>query len=272
MPRFLRLRLLLPLVAALALAPAAHAGCSRPIRVAISATGQSVIVKDNDFSGVYPEVFKSIEAKGACSFSYTTVPRARQEALFLSGAADFLFPATRTPQRDQNGQFIGMVSSRAALMSVDPKLEVFHTMSQVRARKDLRIALVRGYDYGDAYRALLGDLTAERRIFLEADAISVARLLKGGMADVTIMSPSLFASAVLNDPRVSDLGPRLRVEPLDDLPWIESGVYLSFKSLSTSDRAELETLLNNAVKSGQVWELYQRFYPTTVLKNSIRPR
>jgi polar amino acid transport system substrate-binding protein len=270
MMRFTCYRLLFSLSCMIALP--AHAGCSRPLQVALSATGQSVIVNGRDFSGVYPELFKSIEAKRHCHFKYTVVPRARQDAMFIAGDADFLFPATRTPQRDQLGQFIGMVSSRAAVMSLDPKLEAFHSIAQVRARKDLRIALVRGYDYGDAYRALLQDLGNERRVFLEADAIGVARLLKGGMADITIMSPSLFASAISTDHRVSDIGPKLRIEPLDELPWTESGVYLSLKSLSAADRAELETLFNSAVRSGQVWESYQRFYPTEVLRNSIRPR
>lgn len=255
----------------LALPFAAQAGCSRPIQVAVSPTGHSAIIKGNVYTGVYPEILKSIQAKGGCKFVFSSVPRARQQAMFVSGDADFLFPANRTPPRDLLGHFVPMVSSRAAIMTITPKIEVFHSLAQLRARKDLRIALVRGYDYGDAYRALAQDLTNENRIFLEADAIGVARLLKAGFADVTIMSPSLFNSAVRTDSRVSDIAPKLRIDPVDDLPWTENGVYLSTKSLSKADRNAIESQLIAAVRSGQVWEAYQRFYPTDVLKNSIRP-
>jgi polar amino acid transport system substrate-binding protein len=255
----------------LAIVPAAHAACSRPIQVAVSPTGHSAIIKGNVYTGVYPEILKSIQAKGGCKFVFSTVPRARQQAMFLAGDADFLFPANRTPLRDLTGHFVPMVSSRAAIMTIDPKFDAFHSLAQLRARKELRVALVRGYDYGDAYRALAQDLTNEQRVFLEADAIGVARLLKAGFADVTIMSPSLFNSAITTDSRVSDIAPKLRIDPVDDLPWTENGVYLSTKSLSQADRNELDAQLSAAVRSGKVWEAYQRFYPIEVLKNSIRP-
>ncbi len=271
MKRFSRHCLSISTVLLLALSQPAQAGCARPIQVAVSPTGHSAIIKGNTFTGVYPEILKSIQAKGACKFIFTSVPRARQQAMYNAGDADLLFPATRTPQRDLAGSFIPMISSRAAIMSIAPKIEVFHSFAQLRARKDLRIALVRGFDYGDAYRALAQDLTNEHRIFLEADPIGVARLLKAGFADVTIMSPSLFNSAITSDSRVIGIGPKLRIDPIDELPWTESGIYLSTKSLSQADRNELESQLRSVVRSGQVWEAYQRFYPIETLKNSIRP-
>jgi polar amino acid transport system substrate-binding protein len=270
--RFLRPCLSVYTTLLLALTPAAHAACSRPIQVAVSPTGHSAIIKGHVYTGVYPEILKSIQARGGCKFVFSSVPRARQQAMFLAGEADFLFPANRTPPRDLTGHFVPMVSSRAAIMTIDPKLEVFHSLAQLRARKELRIALVRGYDYGDAYRSLAQDLTIEQRVFLEADAIGVARLLKAGFADVTIMSPSLFNSAITTDSRVSDIAPKLRIDPIDDLPWTENGIYLSTRSLSQADRNEIESQLLATVRSGQVWETYQRFYPIDVLKNSIRPR
>lgn len=272
MTRFTRFCLFAALALPMALPASAKPLCSRTIQVAVPPMGHSAIIKGKEFTGVYPEILKSIQAKGACKFRFTHVPRARQQALYSTGDADFLFPANRTTPRDQEGQFVSMVVSRAAIMTMDSKLDVFHSFSQLRSRKDLRIALVRGYDYGDAYRQLAQDLEAEHRIFYEPDPVGVARLMKAGFAELTIMSPSLFISALSDDSRVSDVSRKVRIDTVDELPWSENGVYLSRKSLSQADRDVLEAQLNAAVKSGQVWEAYQRFYPIDVLKNSIRPR
>lgn len=272
MTRFSRFPLLAALALLLALPAGAAPRCSRTIQVAVSPAGHSAIIHGNEYTGVYPEILKAIQAKGICQFKFTHVPRARQQAMYHANDTDLLLPATRTPLRDQDGHFVPMIASRSGILTMDPKLEVFRTFAQLRARKDLRIALVRGFDYGDAYRQLAQDLEAEHRVFYEPDAVGVARLMKAGFAEVTIMSPSLFISALSGDSRVSDKSNKVRIDTVDELPWTESGVYLSLKSLSQADRDVLEAQLNAAAKSGQVWEAYQRFYPSDVLKNSIRPR
>jgi polar amino acid transport system substrate-binding protein len=253
-------------------AAAVHAGCSRPMLVPVSPTGLSATVTGDQVSGVYPEVLKSIQDEGDCNFKFLIVPRARQEAMFETGKADILVPASRTPRRDKVGYFVPLAASRAALISLQGKREPIHSMQQLRENKSLRIALVRGYDYGEPYLALQKDLAKEGRVFLEPDIVGVARLLQAGFADVTMMSPSLLAGAIQTDPRVQALATRLRIEPLDELPWGESGAYISRSSVSDADRAIVENALNAAAKSGKVWNNFKRFYSADVLADSIRPR
>jgi len=103
------------------------------------------------------------------------------------------------------------------------------------------------------------------------DALSVARLLKAGTAQITIMAPTILAGAVQDDERLRDLSERLRIEPVEELPWGYSGVYISNTALLPQDRLALQDALERAARSGDVWKAFLRYYNPGILKGSIRP-
>lgn len=267
-----RLARRLALALAIALPALASAACTRPVIVPVSPTGMSVAVSGQSVAGIYPELLRGLSAKGGCEFIFSVVPRARQEAMFETGRADMLIPAMRTARRDQVGYFIPLAVIRPAAISFDARHAPLRTIQDLRERKELRVALVRGYDYGAVYNALVKDLAAQGRVLMEADPVGVARLLHANYADLTIMAPNVLAAAVQGDVRVEAMSGKLRIEPLDELPWSESGAYISKASVTADDRAALVSQLTGAVKSGAVWEGFKRYYPSDILNSSIRPR
>ncbi|MDO8701612.1 MAG: transporter substrate-binding domain-containing protein [Undibacterium sp.] len=247
------------------------AGCSRPINVPISATGLSVIVRAESVSGIYPDLLRSIAEKEGCQFVFTVVPRARLEAMFEAGKADILIPASKTPRRDDLGLFVPLIHSRATLISIQSNRPPIKTAQDLIERQDLRLALVRGFDYGDTYQTLVAELTRQGRVFMESDVVSVARLMKAGSTYLTIMAPSIFDGAIRGDARVEELLGQLRYEPINELPWGDSGVYLSKTSLSKSDTEQLRQIFERTSRSGVVWKNFQRYYQPDLLKEGIRP-
>jgi polar amino acid transport system substrate-binding protein len=263
------------LLAALPLAVAAmpsHADCSRDIVVPVSTTGVSVIVGNGTFNGIYPEIFRSLGPRAGCHFTFTSVPRARQELLFESGKADLLLPATRTPARDVHGIFVPMVGHRAVLISLQSQRPQITNAQDLLDRRDLRVAIVRGYDYGDAYQAIVRELARQGRLFIEVDPSAVARLLYVGAVDITIMGPTILAGAINRETRVNGMLDRLRMEAIPELPWQQTGVYVSRSSLNPDDRAVLLELLERAAKSNVVMEGFQRYHRPEILAESVRPR
>ncbi|MBC3916926.1 transporter substrate-binding domain-containing protein [Undibacterium sp. CY18W] len=248
----------------------ALAACSRLITVPVAATGRSVMINGEQIDGIYPDILRNLNE--ACKFTLTAVPRARMELMFETGRADLLIPASRTPKRDEHGIFIPMIYNRATLISVDSNRPIITSAQDLLDKKDLKVTLVRGFDYGPAYQDLIRELNKQGRLFFDADPLSVARLLKAGIADITIMAPSILAGAMMDDARVQDMLDKLRFEPIPELPWGDSGAYISKKSLNNEDRAALKDLLEQVAKSGTVWKGFLRYYPANVLKESIRPR
>lgn len=254
-------------------APALWAQCSRPLNVPVAALGLSVTTVGDNVGGLYPELLRGLAGKDGCSMVFSIVPRARQEVMFETGRADLLVPATRTKRRDEHGIFVPMISSRAQLISLQSERPTLHSLAELQERRDLRVVVVRGYDYGDSYQALLKVLGQQGRLLQAVDPISVARMLNSGMADLTIMSATIMTGALQGDARVSFLLDRLRYEPVEELPWGESGIYISGKPvLAEADRALLRELLERSAKSGVLWRAFQRYYPPGGLAGSIKPR
>ncbi|SFU51358.1 substrate-binding periplasmic protein [Pseudoduganella namucuonensis] len=251
---------------------AARAGCSREINVPVAPVGASIIVNGGAVGGIYPEVLDGPAAKAGCKLVYTIVPRARQAALFEIGKADLLLPATRTPARDRHGTFVPLIGHRATLISLAGTHAPITSAQDLLDRTDLRVAVVRGYDFGEHYQALVAELAKQGRLFREVDTIAIARLMQAGAIDVTIMGPTNFAGAVAHEPRLAALGERLRIEPIPELPWNLAGVYVSHRSLTPADQAILRELLENLARSPAVIEAFQRHHRPDVLAESVRPR
>ena len=163
-------------------------------------------------------------------------------------------------------------SSRATVIGIDSKRPVFTTVADVLERKDVRVILVRGFDYGQQYQDMVETLQKQNRLVLETDPLGVARVLKSNPNDITIIAPVVFFGAIQNDPRVSDMLDKIRIEPLAELPWNDNGLYISKTSLSKEDAATLLALLNRPTVATAVWKSFQNYYPAAVLKESIRPR
>ena len=267
----MKLRWLLAACAAVLTAHAGATGCSREISVPVSANGASVIIDGTHVKGIYPDLLRAIGPRIGCSFSFAVVPRARQVAMFQSGAADVLAPASRTPERDKLGTFVPMITHRAMLISVNHGRAPLTSLQDLLARRDLRVAVVRGFDYGEQYSALVTELQKQGRLFIEVDVIAVARLLSAGSADVTIMGPTLMAGAIRRDQRVHGLQEKLRTEPVPELPWSQSGAYVSH-ALKPEDQAILREALEKAGKSNHLMESYLHYFRHDVLTDSVRPR
>lgn len=250
----------------------AHANCSRDIVVPVASVGVSVIVGNGTFSGIYPELLRSLGPRAGCHFTFVSVPRARLELMFETGKADILLPATRTAARDLHGVFVPMAGHRAMLISLQSPRPPIANAQDLLERRDLRVAVVRGYDYGDAYQALVRELARQGRLFTEVDPSAIARLLHVGAVDVTIMGPTILAGAINREPRVQGMLDRLRLEALPELPWQQTGVYVSRHSLTPDDRALLLELLERAAKSNVVLEGFQRYHRPEILNESVRPR
>jgi polar amino acid transport system substrate-binding protein len=267
----MKIQSILCLLLSLTVAAPSRASCSRPINAPVAASGLSVIIQDQDVSGIYPDLLNEMGAHAGCRFVYKPVPRARQEAMFETGMADMLFPAPRTARRDQYGTFIPIIQARATVISIDPRHEPIRSLAQLKGTA-LRVAVVRGFDYGEAYQQFLRDAAPGGRLFVEADPVAVARLLQAGFADVAVMTPTILAGAIVGDKRLTGMLERLRIEPVEELVWGDTGIYLSKAALSEADRQQLERSLSALARSPAVWASYKRYYPADILAASLRMR
>ena len=227
-------------------------------------------MKDGSVGGVIPDFYRALGKKAGCQFNFTIVPRARLEVLFSVGEADLLIAATRSPERDKHGQFVPLFRYRATLVAMRPSGKVIHSVDELAARDDLRLCVVRGFDYGPAYRKLLAELDKKKRLCLATDTRQVLRMIHANLADVSILLPSSAFATSREDSALSGNADKLRFETLDDLPWQDAGVYVSTKSLAAPDQALLLKVLRSESASDTIMQAYESIFPDNMLKISAR--
>lgn len=247
----------------------ANAACSRPLEVPLAPIGFSVKVDGDKASGVFVEFIRQVADSVGCQLRMHPVPRARLEFMFEKGEADVMLAATRSEKRDQSGHFIPLVQSRAVMVSLGGSRPAIHSLAELIAMPGLRVAVVRGYDYGPAYQRAVEQLERQNRLFQEKDPLEIARLLKGKMVDATIMPASTLYGAAVVDSRVADIATRLRIEPLEEMPWHLGGLYLSHK-LPEADRAALEKAIQAANRNHALLNAYRRYYPAELVAATTR--
>lgn len=246
--------------------------CSRSIYAPMASAGQGVVIEGSNVSGIYPDILRNNQSKETCLFTIVPVPRARLELLFETGKADILLPASKTPRRDELGVFVPLTYSRAALITVTAERAPIKTLKELLDARDIKLALVRGYDYGPAYAELVAELTKQGRVQLESDPLGVARLMKNGVVQGTLMAPTILAGTVSDDERVRDLSDKLRYESIAELPWLGNGLYVSKTAVGDADRQVLVEFFERIAKSGAVWKGFQQVYDTQVLSVGLKPR
>lgn len=263
--------LLLSLLPGLALA--LGGACSRALQVPVAPIGVAVIISEGKVGGIFPDLLRSMAAKDGCEVEFPVVPRARQELMYETGQADLLMPARRSARRDRHGVFVPMIQSRAALVSLQGGRPAPRSLAELLKQPELRVVVVRGYDYDLGYQDALKTLEAQGRLLLASDPVSMARTLDAGIADLAIVAPTILTGALRSEPRLQHLSARLHYEAVDELPWGESGVYVSGKSsLKPADRQRLRAMVERIAKSGAAWREFQRYYPDEKLSDTIRPR
>lgn len=253
MKSLLLLALLLP-----ALAPGAQAaGCSRPIKLGASPIGLSMVIDDaNHASGVVPDFLAGVTVASGCRFDYLPMPRIRGVSEFRAGNIDLLSSAIQTPERDAVGIFIPTMRSPVALISLKGRLSPADALQKLAAGS-LTVNVVRGHDYGPQFIKLLASLRAQGRLEEVDSSEVVLKKLLAGRADATITLAATLADAATR----LGVGEDIQVTPMASLPESVSGFYLSRHSLAEADRRLLLDAIGQAVRRGEYWRIYTRYYP-----------
>lgn len=256
--------------AVLLVTPTAEAGCRRPIDVPMAPLGLSITVDGERLGGIYPTLLRELAASTGCEFQIQRVPRARLQKMFESGQADLLLPASASPAREQDGEFVPLIQVRASLLTLSREPGLPHSLAELLTQPDFKLAVVRGFSFGAAYDSALATLREQKRLVEEADVAGAARALRQGLAQATIMASSTFVGTLTTEAGLGPLLKQVHSEPLEELGWSESGVYLSRQRLGEADRRTLRQAFGQAAKTGRVWQLFNEIYPPGSLGGNIR--
>jgi polar amino acid transport system substrate-binding protein len=256
------LPLRLALLACLACADAsALAGCSRAITVPVSPMGSDIIIDEqHKVTGVLPELLAELTARTGCRFTLLPVPRMRALSMFADGKVDLLPAVVQTAERDKAGQFIAFTSARVAAVGLRDKA----IMVDEQLDGSYSVNVVRGYDYGPAYLALLDKLRRQHRLEEVVDPLTAVRKLSMGRAGLVLIAPGALVDAVMQ----TGMDQQLQARPLTTIPPFLAGIYLARHGLPEPDRQLLATALAEPSLQQKYWRLISTRLPAWALEGA----
>ena len=245
----------------------AHAGaapgCKRTIVVASSQVGRAMTIgPDNTVRGAVKDFLDLVSRRTGCTFSYVPVARSQAWIMVEWGRADIMPAAVQNHARDQFAQFIPTHQVRPMLLTLDRNLPAIATTTEL-LQAGLRVGVVRGYDFGPAYRALVDGLQRQGRLQAAADPHAIASLLRNGRIQAALLPPAAFADAG----EAQQLARRLQWRELGDLPRVPIGFYLSTTVLDDADRAILHEAIRQAVAGDAYARAMRQHYPPWALQD-----
>ena len=255
--------------AAAALLPArAGAACSRPIVVPASSLGRMMTVNEasGEVGGVYPELLRERGRRAGCAFVFPVVPRARAEAMLRQGEADLMVGAVQVPERDRWGRYVPMIGTEWMLISVDA--DPPRSTEELLARPGIRLNVVRSYNYGPAYLALLARLDKQGKLEYVKDPQTIARKMEIGRANYAYMPSNTFAGALEDAGLRESLGRRVHYTRLAGIPPSTSGVYIS-RQTAPDDAAQLAAMLEQLSRDGELLARTRKHFTPAEMSSSF---
>lgn len=247
----------------------AQAKCSRPIQVPLAPMGLISRIENGQAKGIYAEMLKEAGQAAGCDFRFITVPRARAQRMLETGETDIFLPAVAVPSRVMLGDFVPLLRVRPVLIRLRGQPVTDLDSQQLLADTNLKISVVRSFSYGPQYETLTQALKEQGRLSLQADVAGVIMSIRRGTVDAAIINPAIFLGELLMDPEGQDIWNQLEIITVNDLPWLESGAYISRKTLREADRRTLAEALGRAGKTGRVWEMFIAAYPPGSMDKAI---
>jgi polar amino acid transport system substrate-binding protein len=263
---------LVVLVLALYFPYAAHAVCSRPVVVPTSPLGKLAFVAEGgNVAGVYPEVLREYGTRAGCEFVFPVVPRKRAEQMVQAGYGDIFIGSAQAPDRDAWGEFIPLLMVQWTLISnhAEPAPK---SVRELLSLPDVRVNVVRSYNAGPIYLALLAELDKRGALEYVSDPQTIVRKMLIGRTDYTIMPSGTFAGTI------DDLGLRhafertVRYTRLEGLPASVTGAYIS-KAMPRSDAKQVERIFQQ-IRQERILLLRLRslYTPEEMISYSELPR
>ncbi|PHV02143.1 hypothetical protein CSQ88_08330 [Iodobacter sp. BJB302] len=250
----------------------AVAGCSRPLIVASSPISIFMEIDESDrVSGVVPDFLAEVSKTTGCQFVYEVMPRIRALRMFEAGKIDII-AASKIDKRDAVGDYINVISEPPSLILLKDHPDADTPLDALMQGK-LQVNVVRGFDLGPEYMALLAQLKQKNKLEDVLDTDIIARKMLEKRCDATVVGASAFAKSVER----FHLESKLHAVPIAAIPVVNSGFYLSKASMQEKDRFFLSAELNTRLRNGRFKEIFMKrvkgmndLYHSVVFENGTK--
>jgi len=248
------------------LAGAAAGDCPAMTRVGVSDLGLSAYRDGDKVAGAAVDIVKEVARRAGCKVKFIWLPRQRLFVEMEAGRIDMTMGAVHLPERDAYASYLPYAYLQYDLVLFRRDDRQYTGLADFVAHGTGRLNITRGIRYDPAIETLLGRLASTGRLESVSDFDTVFNKMELGRADGTLASPPIYTKFL----RMERFRGQLEVIPLPEAESQFTGIYVSRRSLSASERRNYAMAVKSLIADQAALPIYSRYFDEATVKRLFR--
>ena len=237
-------------------AAAGRPDCSRPLTLGLHDHG--LLYANQTGEGIDKDIADEMVRRSGCRLTLTVLPRSRIWQLMETGALDFTLSGIANAQRDRFAAFAWYASNKYYLL-VRRDAGV-HNVAEFRARRSLRLGLIRSFRYGDEANQFVDELEGQERVTYAGSLDPLYTTLLDGGIQAMIIEPFDF-------PVIAGAQLKAQTAILEFAdPPVPHGLVMSRKSLAPAQLQAWRDIIQTMRADGTMRRIFERYFPAELAR------
>lgn len=220
---------------------------------------------DGRYSGIDQDILDSLSLRTNCQFKLRIESQARIWTQIREGSLDMSMSSIKTIEREEWATSIPYFSSRNyALVSTTLSANE-QTAVGFLANKDLKMAVIKGFQHGRQYNDFIASLRHQNRIYEVADFASLLKLLQVKRVHAILLIPTSF----LDLSRQKQLPDATALRDWYPNDAFIAGLYISRKTVSPQAVHILQQALGAMQADGSLERILARYVGDKLAKEML---
>lgn len=237
-----------------------------PIRVGLLEIGALFYrLPDGRYSGIDQDILDALALRTNCQFKPRIESQARIWTQIREGSLDMSMSGIKTIEREEWATSIPYFSSRNyALVSTTLSAHE-QTPAGFLANKNLKMAVIKGFQHGRQYNDFIASLRHQNRIYEVADFASLLKLLQVKRVHAILLIPTSFLD-LSRQKQLPDASALRDWYPNDAFI---AGLYVSRKTVSVQTAQILQHALGAMQADGSLERIFARYVGDKLAKEML---
>jgi polar amino acid transport system substrate-binding protein len=220
---------------------------------------------DGRFSGIDKDILDALSLRTNCQFKIRIESQARLWAQMREGSLDMSASGIKTAEREKWAASIPYFSARNYALLSSTLGATEQTAQGYIANKNLKIAVIKGFQHGKRYNEFIDTLAKQGRVYEVADFASLLKLFNAKRVQCIFLIPTSY----LDLSRQKNLPDNAVLRDWYPSDAFVAGLYLSKSKVPTKTIQLLQSTINAMQADGSLERIFSRYVGDKLAKEMM---
>lgn len=220
---------------------------------------------DGRYAGIDQDILDALSLRTNCQFKVRIESQARIWSQLREGNLDMSMSGIRTVEREEWARSIPYFSTRNYALLDTTLTAQEQTPAGFLANKNLRMAVIKGFQHGRLYNDFITSLRHQNRIYEVADFPSLIKLLQAKRVQAILLIPTSY----LDLSRQKQLPQTSTLKDWYPNDAVLAGLFLSRKTMPQKTAQVLEEGINSMYSDGSLERIFARYVGDKLAKEML---